>query len=279
MARTSSSLSGARPARPRPTDRGERGVLLLGEERVEYPIRRSRRRSVGLTIDPVAGLIVTAPHQASQQEIHDVVLWKAAWIARHLARFRSGQRQDAGYHAGLAIPFMGSLLQLQWGTAPGQLELAFFQPPEPAIWRAGSVLMIRDGAELTPVDRRDLVESWLIGEARRQLPERVRHYAARLGRQVADIRITAPERQWGACSPRGRITLNWRLILGEVAWADYVAAHEACHLVYRHHQRPFWELVRTLVPDYARLRRELREASPQLVLPPVGEYDVRPPAP
>jgi len=260
-------------------DRGERGVLLLGNERVEYPIRRSRRRSIGLTIDPAAGLIVTAPYRASQQDIQEVVLWKAPWIGRHLERLRTSQRQGAHYQAGMPVPFRGTQLLLHWSSPSGQLALPFAQPPGPAIWRDGSRLMIRDGAVLSPGERRAQVEAWLIGEAERCLPERVRHFAARLGRQATDIRITAPERQWGACSPRGRITLNWRLILGEVAWAEYVAAHEACHLVYRHHQRPFWELVRTLVPDYARLRRELREASPQLVLPPAAEYDVRPPAP
>ena len=30
----------------------------------------------------------------------------------------------------------------------------------------------------------------------------------------------------------------------------YVVIHEVCHLIHRHHRRSFWELVKSLDPNY-----------------------------
>jgi predicted metal-dependent hydrolase len=39
---------------------------------------------------------------------------------------------------------------------------------------------------------------------------------------------------------------------------DYVVAHELSHLRVMNHSPAFWATVATVVPDYAKLRRQLR---------------------
>lgn len=240
---------------------------MIGGEPVGYPIRRSRRRTVGLTIDPAAGLIVTAPYRVSRAEIDTIVAEKRRWIARHLAR-RPMTDTGAMYESGMSVLWLGQPRELRLEALPGtQLDL-FAGLTAPQIEIRGSALLMTGYQDASPMERHEALRDWVVSQAVATLPERVRHYASRLGYPVRAIRITSPERQWGACSSCGRITLNWRLMLGDPAWADYVAAHEACHLVHRHHQPSFWRLVATLVPEYRRHRKELREAAPTLNLPP-----------
>ena len=40
---------------------------------------------------------------------------------------------------------------------------------------------------------------------------------------------------------------------------DYVVAHELAHLRHMDHSPRFWDVVRSVVPDYEKLRGQLRE--------------------
>ncbi len=45
---------------------------------------------------------------------------------------------------------------------------------------------------------------------------------------------------------------------------DYVIVHELCHLVYPDHSDKFWQKVQTILPDYTKMRIQLREYTPQM---------------
>lgn len=215
---------------------------------------------------------MTAPHRATREEIAEVVREKARWITRHLARLQSPLRAEARYEPGDRILWGGRDVEIIFDGVQSEQLMLGFGTAAPMLALREHQLVMSGMSTLTPEARHWYLQRWAMGQAALVLPERVRHFAARLGRPVREIRITSPVRQWGACSSTGRITMNWRLMLGRPEWADYVAAHEACHLVYRHHQPTFWKLVETLVPEYRTRRKELREAGPRLVLPPPAAF-------
>ena len=62
----------------------------------------------------------------------------------------------------------------------------------------------------------------------------------------------------------GSIRLNWRLVHFRQTVIDYVVVHELSHLRVMDHSPRFWETVRTVVPDYAQLRGQLKDEA----LPP-----------
>ena len=55
--------------------------------------------------------------------------------------------------------------------------------------------------------------------------------------------------------------LHWRLIQHPPATIDYVVAHELAHLREMNHSARFWDVVRSVVPDYEASRRSLREVA------------------
>jgi hypothetical protein len=54
------------------------------------------------------------------------------------------------------------------------------------------------------------------------------------------------------------VRLHWRLIQHPLATIDYVVAHELAHLREMNHSARFWEVVRSVVPDYEEARTRLR---------------------
>jgi predicted metal-dependent hydrolase len=88
----------------------------------------------------------------------------------------------------------------------------------------------------------------------RRIPELNRGYGFKVGR----IAIRNQKSRWGSCSARGNLNFNYRLALIPTHLADYVIVHELCHIAEMNHGPKFWALVAKTMPDYAKLRQELK---------------------
>ena len=106
---------------------------------------------------------------------------------------------------------------------------------------------------------RDAVQAWLMRQAKRLFEERLNHYAPQLGVQWRKLGLSSAGTRWGTAHSDGSIRLNWRLIHFRLPVIDYVVAHELSHLRVMDHSPRFWDTVRTVVPDYAQLRGQLKD--------------------
>ena len=112
---------------------------------------------------------------------------------------------------------------------------------------------------------RDAVQCWLQRQARRIFEERCAIYAERLGVRMTRLALSSAQTRWGSASASGAIRLNWRLIHFSLSTIDYVVAHELAHLREMNHSPRFWDVVRSVLPDYEGARRALRSQTvPQL---------------
>ncbi len=130
--------------------------------------------------------------------------------------------------------------------------------------------------------------AWIARERARQVPRlRLRpravseHDARRAARELATmvaeeeapalgvaygrIEIRDQRTRWGSCSPRGTLSLNWRLALAQFEVLDYVVVHELCHLREPNHSPRFWRLLAARRPDFRRAERWLREHGAELL--------------
>ncbi len=99
----------------------------------------------------------------------------------------------------------------------------------------------------------------LIDRARRELPERVAHYAALMGVQPSGITITGARRRYGSCSGKNRLCFTWRLMAYPDEAIDSVVVHELAHIVHKNHGRDFYALVKSVLPDYDQRKKLLEE--------------------
>lgn len=94
-----------------------------------------------------------------------------------------------------------------------------------------------------------------------ELPARLRELAARHGFEAGRVTVRDQRSRWGSCSPRGDISLNWRLVTMPDAVRDYVILHELAHLREPNHSRRFWRVMSRICPDWREARRWLRDHS------------------
>jgi len=242
---------------------------VLGDSVVAFEFRRGKRRNIGFMVGP-EGLTVSAPKWVPLYEIDAAVKSKEPWILKKLGDAHERQRRvDSArieWKDGATFPYLGDLVTL-------------VLDPRHAFEGVGAALKT-DSEALLGVPRhtlhvglpntadapqiRDSVQAWLMRRAKQLFKERLDHFAPQLGVQWRKLVLSNAGTRWGTAHSDGLIRLNWRLIHFRLPVIDYVVAHELSHLRVMDHSPRFWDTVRTVVPDYAQLRGQLKEQA----LPP-----------
>ena len=243
--------------------------ILLGEVLVAYEFRRAKRKNIGFVVAP-EGLTVSAPRWVSLGEVEGAIRTKAKWIVAKLQHAR--QRQDRieaariEWKDGATFPFLGEPVILvldprhDFRETGGMLNTdAQALPGVPRL-----TLHIGLPQAATPAQIRDAVQAWLMRQAKRIFIERLDHYAPQLGVRWGKLSLSSAGTLWGSAHASGAIRLNWRLVHFRMPVIDYVVAHELSHLRVMDHSPRFWDTVRSVVPDYAQLRGQLKDEA----LPP-----------
>ncbi|MDR0380214.1 MAG: M48 family metallopeptidase [Candidatus Accumulibacter sp.] len=236
--------------------------IVLGERVVRYTLRRSRRRSIGLSVDH-RGLRVAAPHRASLVDVEKLIHKHAAWVTQKLDEWR--ERRVAAptpLADGTRLPYLGGWLEIRIASgASGDGR---------AVWADGDTptltLFPRSPADVEP-----LLGSALQRKALSLFGQRLERQAVRFGIVPPRLALSSARTRWGSCSLRTGIRLNWRLIHCALSLIDYVIVHELAHLEEMNHGPRFWAIVARYFPDHRDAREALKKLSGSL--PVIGAGD------
>lgn len=223
---------------------------------VAYEFTRAHRRSIGMVVGP-EGLSVRAPRWVSVPDVEAALRSKERWICTKLLDWRQRQQAPTArieWRDGAELPFLGETLRVVLDPTRSGVQRAGDGSPELHVGlpRDADAAQIRDG-----------VQSWLQRQARVLFEARVAHFAAQLGVTVKRVSLSSARTRWGSASADGGIRLHWRLVHFGPRVVDYVVAHELAHLREMNHSPRFWEVVRTVMPDFD----EPRAALKRLVVP------------
>ncbi|MDP4301164.1 M48 family metallopeptidase [Leptothrix discophora] len=274
----------AEPRRPSETPQGDSALwrhprgnreIRLGGQAVSYELKRARRRTIGFVIG-AEGLVVSAPRWVGQAEIDAALLSKTRWVLRKLAdqheRIERIAAARVSWRDGTSLPYLGEPLLIVLDARVAGAELRDGRSSQacadgiaaPSLQGgldgiAQRTLHIGLPQSADPAQIRDAVQSWLQRQAIELFETRCRHYAAQLGVRVTRLRLSSAQTRWGSASADGTVRLNWRLIHFSLASIDYVVAHELAHLREMNHSAAFWDVVRSVMPDFESRRGHLKD--------------------
>ncbi len=95
-------------------------------------------------------------------------------------------------------------------------------------------------------------------QARELVKQRLEYFNQFYGFAFHRVAIRNQKTRWGSCSKKGNLNFNYKIALLPVALQDYIVVHELCHLQEMNHSSRFWALVAKTMPNYAQLRRNLK---------------------
>lgn len=247
-----------RRSKPLRSKRIHREVLNFLDREIDLH-RRAYKRTIGLTLQVNGRIKVSAPLTTPHSRIENFLLANRDWIETHLERYRALREAHPPkrYSEGEMFPLLGEELRLTFQRGS---RAKYFVRRErnrlvvdipDRLW--DGLALHRPHPEIAPC-----VSSFYHSLGRAVLTERVSYLSACMGLRPSSLSFRSQKTRWGSCSSRGRISLNWRLVIAPALVSDYVVAHELAHLKHYNHSAAFWRLVESQIPDFEKCRLWLR---------------------
>ncbi|MBR1368566.1 hypothetical protein RJ53_03230 [Methanocalculus chunghsingensis] len=226
-----------------------------GEEIIFYIAINRRRKRTALAIRDDLSVEIRSPSPLSRETAVSLLKAEACWIRK--ARMRKEEILEKTpvqeYEDGATIPFQGCLLTIRH-TRTGNGYFAYI---------AGNELYLSLPQGRDAVDERErIVQAVIRCYSSAILPfaeEVAGRTAEAIGVPIPRIRFGYQKRRFGSCTQKNGIILNIRLALAPPVYLEYTIVHEVCHLREAHHQKQFWELVESVLPEYRTFHANLQK--------------------
>ena len=226
--------------------------FALGDETLHFELRRSSRRSIGISVQPGGAVVVTAPNRASMGKIYETLQKHGRWVRRQLSKLQDTPLPppppkwiEGEIHAFLGNPY----------------PLRLLQGEEKGVWRTDYELLVH----LPNPEKREMVrevmEGWMREEAGvlflYRMEALIRGTPALEVQEIPTLKLRRMKSRWGSCAPEGRILMNTHAIKLPLRLVDYILMHELCHLKVPNHSREFWSYLGRCMPDWQRRKAAL----------------------
>jgi predicted metal-dependent hydrolase len=211
-----------------------------------YEIFHSKRKTIALIVQPDGRLVVRAPLRATQRQIEEIVNAKAGWIKKVQKKMieQAEQFSPCQFTPGEEFPYLGSLYPLE-----------IVERARPALQLESTFKLSKKSLPTAPA----VFTRWYKAQAMPVIQERVLYFASRYGFTYDRLRITSARTRWGSCTSTSSLNFTWYLVMAPLAVIDYVVLHELAHTRHRNHQKAFWALVASIMPDYKTRKKWLKE--------------------
>jgi predicted metal-dependent hydrolase len=213
-------------------------------------LKRSRRRTLAISVLPDGTVEVVAPFGAAEDKIRAKIEKRARWILRQRRAFAAlnAQRLPRRYCTGATHRYLGRQYRLKVSVGEVQdvkLRGAYLH----VVSRTGTAKAVAG-----------LVADWMRKRAKEQFARRLkgwRNWCAERGLPEPRVRLLAMPKRWGSAHKDGCVALNPELVRAPSACVDYVIAHEMCHLLHPKHDKTFFAELDRLYPKWEAIKLRL----------------------
>ena len=208
-----------------------------------HKIIKSKRKTLSLSINENAELIVRAPNQISNKRIEEFIIEKSKWINKNknLMQSRINEMNDSDSD----YLFLGNIYPLiKVNEDPNKIDF--------------------NGTEfITSIENKDKfkssLKSWYKIKFKEIAIPRLNYFSDKYNLKINQVRFKNQKTLWGSCSSKNNINLNYLLVMAPMIVIDYVIIHELVHTVHKNHSENFWNAVEAIMPDYKKAKKWLNK--------------------
>jgi len=225
--------------------------LKFGSATVTYSLSFKERKTLGIKVFPDCSVHVISPLQASSEEINTKLKERAPWILKQLNEFLSYHplTPPRKYFAGETHLYLGKQYKLKLEISDtNQVKLK------------SGYLIIYHKDDSTP---KEVLNDWYKIKATDYFSKTLGASLSLFSKysiKVTTLRVRKMSKRWGSCTTDGKIILNTELIKAPKGSIEYVVIHELCHLVHHNHTKAFYDLQKSIMPDWKKWKERLEQS-------------------
>lgn len=228
--------------------------FAYGDEVIDFSLRHQTSRltrRVAIHVEPDGRVLVDAPGSVTLADVVAAVKKRARWISEHVAaaKTRLTHVLPRTYLSGESLLYLGRRYRLKVIVTDGAKAEARMR---------GAFITVTVAKHHLPTIRAAL-DDWYRERARDVFSQRLRVIVDPLKwvHELPPTRLQFMSRQWGSCSPTGRLTLNPWLVRAPREAIDYVLLHEVCHLKHHNHSSAFYLTLDRHMPEWRKIKKHL----------------------
>jgi predicted metal-dependent hydrolase len=221
---------------------------------VPIEIVRKDIKNLHLGVYPPNGRVrVAAPLRLTDEAVRLAVITRLGWIRRRQTSFEQQDRQsEREMVSGETHYVQGRRYRLNVVEENITRTIAT---------RKNTTLEIRVRPGTDRRGREETLQQWYRQRLRNQLPELIAKWEPVVRVNVADCRIRRMKTRWGSSNATARrVWVNLELAKKPLSCLEYILVHEMVHLLERHHNDRFRELMDKFMPLWRVYRDELNRA-------------------
>ncbi len=227
----------------------ELGVVKYGDREIAYAVEFCCRKTLEISVMPDSAVQVRAPQGATLEAIAQKVQKKAPWIV---------EKQDWFARFPKAPPprqYLGGETHLYMGR---RYRLKIEKGNERLVKIDGGFIRIVS-ADVRSASVKKFLDEWLRERAKVLFVKIFDACIAKFSLPSSSLRlqIRNMKTRWGSLSKGGILTLNMKLVAAPKECIEYVVVHELCHLKYPNHDKRFYRLLETRLPDWEKRKLKL----------------------
>ena len=227
----------------------ELAIFKYGDREIAYMVEYSSRKTLEISVMPDSAVQVKAPQVVSFEVIAQKVQKKAPWIVEKQDWFAKFPKVPPPKQ------YLGGETHLYMGR---RYRLKIEKGKERSVKIDGGFIRVV-ASDIRPATVKKIFEEWLRERAKMQFENVFQAYAARFSSPIGPVRLQIRDMKtrWGSLSKGGILTLNIRLIAAPKECIEYVVVHELCHLKCPNHDKKFYRLLETRLPDWVKRKQKL----------------------
>lgn len=220
-----------------------------GNSKIEFKIKRSGRKTLGISVLPSGAIEVTAPNDVQVEKIRELIIKRGAWLLeqRRLTNFNPILQPRKQFISGESFFLLGR-----------QYRLKVFESNYDSVDLLDDRIILNctfpDDFEL----KNKLMLSWYSQKASAFLVQRFKEKALSFNQENIHVSVKKLSKNWGEYHPSKKsVILNLELIVAPVECIDYVIVHELCHAEVLNHGVEFYDLLKSRLPNWNALKNLL----------------------
>ncbi|SFB06346.1 MULTISPECIES: M48 family metallopeptidase [unclassified Bacillus (in: firmicutes)] len=212
-------------------------------ETIRLEIKYKNRTSFGMTIDQFGNVEVQAPKGTPNEKVIELIEEKWDLIQQKLKemKVRMSGPQEKVYDHSESFLYLGN-------TYPIQIFHDLDIQQDHVVFKGNQLhIFVR---QLEDEKVKQALKRFYYQQCKSLVEKSISSFQSNFKTKPRSIRINDSKTTWGTCDSRLQLTFNWKLAMAPQKVIDYVVVHEMCHMVHLNHDRSFWRLVGSIMPDY-----------------------------